>query len=169
MDAVGLYAGDLLVHRAGDYALECDVSVFDDDVNGRNGAQLVLVQDAVAVDGTVGSAADSVVAERGGQNVDVVDNLLDAFNALDHVFSIGFQDGTRDLAEQGHGAIRVNLVGKVVEHAIVRKHHEFVTDFLVNAIDTLLTECASWLVVLDGGAGEAHHRENQWQSKHCEQ
>jgi len=41
-NAVDLYAGDLLIHLAGDYAFERDVPVFDDDVNGGNGAQLVL-------------------------------------------------------------------------------------------------------------------------------
>src|SRR5208282_2592620 len=106
MDAVGLYAGDLLVHRTGDYALKCDISILDDDVNRRYGTQLVLAQNAVAVDGTVGGAADAVVVDGGGQDLDIVDDLFYAFNALDYVFSIGLQGGTRDLAEQRHGAIR---------------------------------------------------------------
>jgi len=42
LDGVGLNAGDLLVHLAGDYAFERDVSVLHDDVNGRNGTHLVL-------------------------------------------------------------------------------------------------------------------------------
>ena len=41
-DAVGLHAGDLLLHLAGHYAFERDVSAVDDDVNGRNSTQLVL-------------------------------------------------------------------------------------------------------------------------------
>ncbi len=43
------------------------------------------------------------------------------------------------------------------------------TDFLDDAIDPLLTDRASWLIVLGGGTGESHHRENQWESKNCEQ
>src|ERR1700732_904380 len=161
-NAVDLHAGDCLVHLAGDYAFERDVAVLDDDVNGRNSAQLVLAQDLVAEDGAVGSAADSVVLDGGGQDLDIVDDFLDTFNVLDGIFGIRLENGTRDLAEQGHGAVRIDLVGKVVEYAVKRKHHEFMTDFLGDAIKALLTEPASWLVVLGGGTGESHHRENQW-------
>ena len=38
---VDLNPGDLFLHRAGDYPFERDVPVLDDDVNGRNRAQLV--------------------------------------------------------------------------------------------------------------------------------
>ena len=155
MDAVGLHAGDLLVHGAGDYAFERNVSVLDDDVNGRNGTQLVLAEDAVAVDGTVGSAADSVVVHGGGQDLDVVDDFSTPSMRLTTFSASDFESRERDLAEQGHGAVRVDLVGEVVEHAVVGKHHEFVTDFLVDALEALLIERASWLVVLDGGTGEA--------------
>src|SRR5580658_4933174 len=41
IDAVGFYAGDLFVHLVGDCAFERDLSILDDDVNGRNGAHLV--------------------------------------------------------------------------------------------------------------------------------
>src|SRR5258708_26877 len=168
-NTVDLDAGDLFIHLAGDYPFERNVPVFDDDVNGRNSPQLVLAQDFVAEDGAVGGATDSVVLDGGGQDLDIVDDFLNTFNVLDDVFGVGLESGTRDLAEQGHGAIRINLVGKVVEHAVKRKHHEFMTDLLVDAIEALLTEPASWLVVLGAGTGESHHRENQWESKNGEQ
>ena len=41
------------------------------------------------------------------------------------------------------------------------------TDFLDDAIDALLTDRASWLVVLGGGAGKSHHRENEGERKNC--
>src|ERR1700674_5545838 len=82
-NAVGLHAGDLFIHLAGNYPFERDVPVFDDDVNGRNGTQLVLAEDLVAVDGAVGSAADLIIVNGGGQNLDVVNDFLDAFDVLD--------------------------------------------------------------------------------------
>src|SRR6266478_7367757 len=62
-DLVGLHAGDLLVHGAGDYALERDITVFHDDMNGRNCAHLVLTENAVAIDGPIHGAADVVVVD----------------------------------------------------------------------------------------------------------
>jgi hypothetical protein len=42
LNAVGLDAGYILVHLPGHHAFESHISILDDDVNGRNGAQLVL-------------------------------------------------------------------------------------------------------------------------------
>ncbi len=78
----------------GDYTFERDVSVLDDDVNGRNGPQLILAQDGVAVDGAVGSAADPVVGDRGGQDLNVVDDFFYTFNVLDRFFGVGLKSGT---------------------------------------------------------------------------
>src|SRR5205807_9122165 len=98
--AVDLDTGDLFIHLAGDYAFERDVAVFDDDVNGRNSTQLILAQDLVAEDGAVGGAADSVVLDGGGQDLNIVDDFLDTFNVLNGVFGIRLENGTRDLAEE---------------------------------------------------------------------
>src|SRR5580658_512408 len=161
MDGVGLHAGDLLIHLPGHYAFERDVSVPDDDVNGRNGAHLILAQDAIAINGAVCGTVDPVVVEGGGQDFDVVDDFFDTFNALDHVSGVGLERGTRDLAEQGNGAIRVDFVGEVVEHAVIRKHDEFVTDFLDDALVALLREHVDWWVVLDDGTGRGGDGENR--------
>src|SRR5258708_12777670 len=163
MDAVSLHASDRLVNLAGVYAFEGDVAVFDDDVNRRNSAQLVLGEGFVAVDGAVSGAADLIVVNGGGQDLDIVAALLDGFNVFDGVFCVGLEGGTRDLSEQGHGAIGVDLVGEVIKHAVKRKHHEFMTNFLDDPIDALLTDRASWLVVVGGGTGWGPHQENQWQ------
>jgi len=58
------------------------VSIVDDDVNRRDGPHLVLAQDRVAKDGAVGIAADVVVVDGGGQDLDVVDDFLDTFMCL---------------------------------------------------------------------------------------
>src|SRR6202041_1105334 len=63
----------------------------------------------------------------------------------------------------------IDLVGKVVEHTVIRKRHEFMTDFLVDSFQGLLIRCASRLVVLEGGTGYGRHRENQWESKNSKQ
>src|ERR1035438_5317175 len=131
------------------------------DRNRRNGTQLVLTQNLVPIDGPVSSPADLVVVHGGGQDLDIVDDFLNTFNALYNVFSIGLQRGTRDLAHERHRTVGVNLVREVIEHAVEGEHHEFVTDLLDDAIDALLIDRASWLVVQDGGTGESHHRENQ--------
>ena len=77
-DAVGLDAGDLFVHGAGDDAFEGDVAVFHDDVNGRHGAHLVLAEDVVTENLAVDGAADAVIVDRGRKDFDVVDDLGDA-------------------------------------------------------------------------------------------
>jgi len=57
-----------------------------------------------------------------GQDLDVVERLFSTpFNVLDHVFASDLSVGARDLAEQVHGAIGVDLVGEVVEYAVVRE------------------------------------------------
>src|SRR5258708_12210532 len=127
MDVASLHASDRLVHLAGDHGFEGDVAVFDDDVNRRNSAQLVLAEDVVAVDGAVGGAADLVVVNGGGQDLDIVDDLLDAFNVLDSVFCVGLESGTRDLSAQGHGAIGVNLESTVIHPPVQSKHHSSIT------------------------------------------
>ena len=131
-------------------------------MDGRHGTQLVWGQDAVAVNGAIDGATDSVVVRRERQDLDVIDDVADAFNPLDHVSGVGLERRARDLAEQGHSAVGVNFIGQVIEHAVVRKHHKFVMNFLDDAIDALLWESAtSWGVVLGGGTGERHHREHQ--------
>src|SRR5437868_205061 len=70
-NTVDLDAGDLFIHLAGDHTFERNVPVFDDDVNGRNSTQLILAQDFAAEDGAVGGAADSVVLNGGGQDLDI--------------------------------------------------------------------------------------------------
>jgi len=58
---------------------------------------------------------------------------LTTFSASD--LSVGARPGrTRSRCH------RVDLVGEVVEYAVVRKHHEFMTDFLDDAFIALLRQ-----------------------------
>src|SRR5262249_28940538 len=48
-NALGLHFGDLLIHLARNHALQRDMAILHDDVNGRHGAQGVLAQHFIAV------------------------------------------------------------------------------------------------------------------------
>lgn len=110
---VGLHGGDLFVGLVEDRAVEDDVSVFHNDVNGviargwviRDAADIgpghhgaseaalvgvVFAERGLRVDAVIDFGADAVVAGRGGQDFDVIFDRLYAFHRFDGVFSIVF-------------------------------------------------------------------------------
>ena len=80
-------------HLACDHPFKRDVTVVNDDVNGWDGAQLILTEHLVAVDGAIGIASNAVVVAGSGQDLELVDDLLDTFNFLNYILGIGLESG----------------------------------------------------------------------------
>src|SRR5207253_11068644 len=53
---------------------------------------------------------------------------------------VRLQRGAGNLSQERDGAIRRDLVGEVIEHAIKRQQHELVMHFLDNAVNSFLSQ-----------------------------
>lgn len=133
MNAVGFDAGDVLVGFGRDYADESHVTVIDDDVNRRHGLHGVAVEAGVAVNGVVNGAPDAIVIGRRRKDLDLVVDALHAFDLFDDVFGVRFQRRSGDLAGESDGTA-LDLLGEIIENAIVGQHNEFMPDFFGDAL-----------------------------------
>ena len=92
-DVLGLPALDLGV----DDARQKHAGVADDDVDRRNGLRGVVGERRVAIERVRDDAAEPVVAERGGQHLEVVDEILGAVDVRGAPREILGLDRLRDI------------------------------------------------------------------------
>ena len=71
---------------------------------------------------------------------------------------VRLQRGAGNLSQERDGAIRRDLVGEVIEHAIKRQQHELVMHFLDNAVNSFLSQTLAvlrargvWILLGSGG------------------
>src|SRR6267143_868394 len=81
-DLVGSNAGEILVRLAVDCAFQSDITVFDDDMNGRHGLNGIAREARIAIDRAVKCAAKLIIHRRRRQNLDVVHYRGNSFNAF---------------------------------------------------------------------------------------
>ena len=113
--------------------------IIHDDVDRRHGAQLILAEHFIAVDGPVYGAPNAIVIRGDGENLDLVDYPLHAFDVFNGILGVGLQRRIDHLADQGHGPTRGNLVTEVVENTVKGKQHQLVTDFFGDPFQAPLT------------------------------
>src|SRR4029077_3229616 len=130
--AVGSDAGQVLVGLAVHHAFQRHMSAVHDDANGAVGADAIVLQRAVAVDGVEYVAAQAIVVERSRQDFNAIIDSLHALNLFHHALGLALEQRLCDLAKQDH-VIAVQLECDVVESAEIGKHQDLVADFFGDA------------------------------------
>ena len=105
------------------------MSVLDDDVDRGLCAQPVSVQSTESVNRVVLRHSNAIVERRQRQNADVIDYLRYTSQMLDRSLGIVFHNGLRHFARQRYNTI-VDAVVQVVEHAVVRDHHQLMANLV---------------------------------------
>src|SRR5713226_2385723 len=121
--------GQVLVGLIVNHTNEGDIAVLYDDVNRRYGGLAVAKEHGIAVDGAVNGSAQLVVHRGNRENLYVVGDAGDAFNALYSSLRIGLQRRTHHLTAQGD-FVSLNLERQIVEHRIVGQQQKLVAHFL---------------------------------------
>src|SRR5258705_6933652 len=112
-----------------DDARQKHARVADDDVNRWNGLRGVVGKGRVAIEGVRDDAAEPVVAERGGQHLEVVDEILDAVDVRGAPREILGLDRLRDITSQRDDPVLdANL--HVIEHREVRRSPHLIRNAL---------------------------------------
>src|SRR6185312_15735459 len=129
---IGSQVSDIFVGLAVDNALQGNVAVIHDDVNGWVDAHAVALQHRISIDGSHRAPAYRIIEARKRQDLNLIDDLLHALDTLHHVLSVGFQHWPHDISIKSYG-VAVNGVAQIVKNRIVGQHEQLVTDLLDDA------------------------------------
>src|SRR5579862_6292154 len=124
-DAVGAHVGNVLVTIGCDHALQSNVAIFDDDVNGGHGAESIALHHRVVVDGVENGPANSVIIGRKWQYFDIVDDLRYAFDVFHGIPRVVLESWSDNLPHKRHFGT-LDLVFEIVEDTEIRQQREFV-------------------------------------------
>src|SRR5579872_596435 len=108
------------------------MTVLHDNMYGRHSTKAIPVKAFRSINGPVDRPANPIVIGRKRQDLNAILNPVHAFNAFDGLLSVGFQSRASHLAEESYGA-PLYFVRQVIENVVHRKHHQFMTDFLLKA------------------------------------
>src|SRR6266581_4883364 len=122
-DGIGADSGDVFFHLRRHEANQRDVPILDDDVDRRYCLQGILLQRGVAVNSAVERAPQAVVVGGERQDLDVVHDLRDAFDALNGGFRIRLQRWTHHLSRECDDIVLDGEL-EIVKHGIVRKQNQ---------------------------------------------
>src|SRR3984893_6634784 len=87
-DRVGADTGEVLVCLAVDNSLQSYMAVLDNDADWLLYAQGIFLQGRKSVDGAIQGQAQLVVHRRRRQDLDLVDHVLDSFDAFHDIFRV---------------------------------------------------------------------------------
>src|SRR5260370_885209 len=133
---VGAQARDIFISFVVHHALQRDVAILHDDMDGGHGLNGVAREGGVAINGAVQGAAELVIHRGNRKHLDVIHNRGHSLNALYGGLGVGFQRWPSYLSIESY-LIALHLVPEIVEHGIPRQHNELVPDFLVKVLSGL--------------------------------